>query len=98
MSRPRKAAIRNWVRREIARRYGCPPGQKAFPVRCAFCETMGEIWWWTLSSGKPSAWVSFSLEIDHVIPESRGGSSLPENLVLSCQRCNRSRCNRSIPE
>ena len=28
------------------------------------------------------------VQIDHVIPQSRGGSDAPHNLVLSCPRCN----------
>lgn len=30
-------------------------------------------------------------ELDHVIPVSKGGSNKDENLVLSCQHCNRSK-------
>jgi len=34
------------------------------------------------------------LEIDHILPASRGGSDLPWNLRFLCERCNRSRGNR----
>jgi len=30
-----------------------------------------------------------TLEVDHVVPRSRGGTDDPENLVTSCQDCNR---------
>lgn len=33
---------------------------------------------------------------DHVIPRSEGGWYHPDNLVLSCQPCNKERGNRSI--
>ncbi|GAG48254.1 unnamed protein product, partial [marine sediment metagenome] len=32
-----------------------------------------------------------AFEIDHLIPESKGGPTHPINLVLACQRCNRSK-------
>lgn len=31
------------------------------------------------------------LDIDHVIPSSKGGSSLPSNLVVACKNCNQSK-------
>ncbi len=34
------------------------------------------------------------LEIDHILPLSKGGSDLYYNLRFLCQRCNRSRGNR----
>jgi len=35
-----------------------------------------------------------NVELDHLIPRSRGGDSSPNNLSVSCLRCNRSRGNR----
>ena len=32
---------------------------------------------------------TIDLEIDHVIPLSKGGSNKQGNLVLACQKCNR---------
>jgi 5-methylcytosine-specific restriction endonuclease McrA len=29
------------------------------------------------------------LEVDHVVPRSRGGTDDPDNLITSCQDCNR---------
>ncbi|WP_255585745.1 HNH endonuclease [Tsukamurella strandjordii] len=37
------------------------------------------------------------LEIDHIIPVSRGGVSTPENLQTLCWRCNRSKSNKMPP-
>lgn len=34
------------------------------------------------------------VELDHLIPVSKGGSSSPENVAVSCMFCNRSRSNR----
>ena len=38
------------------------------------------------------------LEIDHVVPRSRGGSNRVSNLVLSCHSCNQAKGNRPIEE
>ena len=35
-----------------------------------------------------------TLEIDHILPVSKGGKDLPFNLRFLCQHCNRSRGNR----
>jgi 5-methylcytosine-specific restriction endonuclease McrA len=34
------------------------------------------------------------LEVDHVIPVSKGGMSTPENLQTLCWRCNRTKSNK----
>lgn len=39
-----------------------------------------------------------SLEIDHVIPKSRGGNDARENLVASCRNCNRSKGDKTRDE
>ncbi|MFC5988152.1 HNH endonuclease [Marinicrinis lubricantis] len=33
--------------------------------------------------------------VDHMIPSSKGGSDLPQNLLASCSECNSRRGNRS---
>ena len=33
--------------------------------------------------------------VDHIIPSSKGGSDVPENLLASCSECNSKRGNRS---
>jgi len=37
-------------------------------------------------------------EIDHIVPISRAGVDSPENLVLACKKCNRSKFNKTIEE
>lgn len=39
-----------------------------------------------------------SLQIDHIYPKSRGGSSDAENLVLACRNCNASKGDRTPEE
>lgn len=42
-------------------------------------------------------WIQFDgLQVDHILPKSRGGSSEANNLALACRRCNCGRCNRSF--
>lgn len=36
------------------------------------------------------------LEVDHIVPVSRGGLSTPENLQTLCWRCNRSKSNKIV--
>ena len=43
-------------------------------MKCAYCDRVFEIDY---------------LEIDHIVPQSKGGSDDEENLVKSCPECNR---------
>jgi len=38
------------------------------------------------------------LEVDHIIPRSRGGPTTPDNLVASCHRCNQEKGNQTAEE
>lgn len=38
------------------------------------------------------------IEIDHKIPISRGGTNDENNLVVACQKCNRSKRNKTVEE
>ena len=38
------------------------------------------------------------LQADHLIPRSRGGLDISDNVVLSCQPCNASRCDKGVFE
>ena len=80
-----KKAVPQESRRSLARRAGLfGPGRIA--AWCHWCGAEGAVAWMN------RAWVTFpGLEIDHVLPEVLGGSGQPENLVLACRRCNRSR-------
>ncbi|MGP4033631.1 HNH endonuclease [Pseudarthrobacter sp. 1C304] len=37
------------------------------------------------------------LEVDHIVPVSKGGLSTPENLQALCWRCNRTKSNKVVP-
>lgn len=37
-------------------------------------------------------------EIEHLTPVSRGGSSNPNNLTLSCHKCNKEKTNKTLDE
>lgn len=87
----RKMAIPQATRRAVAVRYGCQPGETLTGVPCHWCGTPGAIYWHRLGSGKPSGWVQFTHDLDHLEPEVDGGSSDPDNIVLACTRCNRGR-------
>lgn len=82
-----KKAIPNVVRREVALRYGCPPGGRIH-VPCHYCGKLGVIHWWPLPNGQPSGWVSFGHQLDHVVPEFHGGPMVADNFVLACKSCN----------
>lgn len=38
------------------------------------------------------------LEIDHIVPRSRGGSSRPSNLTISCRPCNAKKSNHTLQQ
>lgn len=37
------------------------------------------------------------LEIDHIVPASKGGATSPKNLVVACEHCNGSKSDKHIP-
>jgi 5-methylcytosine-specific restriction endonuclease McrA len=89
---PVKKAIPQEVRRAVARRAGAT-GQGKYVIGCCYCGKRGEIHWMT------RCWVYFrDLDLDHVIPESRGGVACDDNIVLACTRCNRSKGFRKTAE
>ena len=82
----RKARVPDGIRREVAIRYGAKVGQPSM-VTCHYCDAQGVA---VLYS--ETGWASFvDLEMDHVIPEYRGGEMTAANIVLACQKCNRSK-------
>lgn len=38
------------------------------------------------------------LEVDHIVPKSRGGADRPDNLVATCHKCNEEKGNRTAEE
>jgi 5-methylcytosine-specific restriction endonuclease McrA len=48
-------------------------------------EAQGDRCWWCACD------VAGGYHVDHLIPLARGGSNGPENIVISCPRCNLSR-------
>ena len=89
----------------LAKRYRVPPGGEA-RVACHYCGEPGTARWWMGSRGRPMKWLTLrtvrtvsglleAMEFDHVVPESKGGPSTPENIVIACRRCNRSKGRKS---
>ena len=50
----------------------------------------------TLCGRSPATDLSCVLHVDHIIPESRGGKTVAENLRALCDKCNNGRGNRYI--
>lgn len=85
-----KKSISPLLRREIAIKYGCPPGGK-IESACYYCGQIGIISWCRTTKKQPVSWISFSgLELDNFVSERAGAVSSLENIVLSCRHCNRS--------
>lgn len=62
-------------------------------IRCELLGTAGTCW----TCGTQLIYAHWAT-LDHLTPLSRGGSDDPENLRLSCLRCNRRRGNRLLEE
>lgn len=81
----------------VAIRYGVPPDGEWHPVPCWWCGAVGKASWIkrpTQTVGYVGLW---GMEWDHLIPRSRGGTHHPDNIVIACSPCNRSRGNRPLP-
>jgi 5-methylcytosine-specific restriction endonuclease McrA len=85
----KKSVISQQLRRNVAERYGCTPGETV-NNECYFCGAKGNINWTKRRDGSPSGWVQFSHELSHIISEFTGGETKEENIVLACRNCNRS--------
>lgn len=88
----KKRAIPQASRRALAERVigRVSEGVELYPALCARCGAPGGIFWPLRSDGRHGGWVHFpDLEIDHVHPESAGGSHDAHNLQLLCRSCNR---------
>lgn len=94
----KKRAIPGWVKIAVAQRYGAVPGRSDNPGQCHYCGSPGSIWWpLTYTQKVGSHMVLTGLEFDHVFPEFHGGQSVPENIVLACRPCNRSKRDKVLP-
>lgn len=79
----KKQTISRSTRRQVAEKYKCPVNGHV-DVNCYSCGLPGQVYW----SG---SWIGFTkLELSHFIPESSGGLTNSENIVLCCRYCNRS--------
>lgn len=45
---------------------------------------------------RPEKYVSMELEIDHILPQSKGGTDNLDNLCYACQKCNGYKANRTL--
>jgi 5-methylcytosine-specific restriction endonuclease McrA len=91
----KKRAIPARVRRDVAARHGGRPNEQT-EIKCHYCGAHGSMFWFRYSRGL--GWPSFSLELDHVEPESVGGETTAENIVLACRPCNRGKGPRRPEE
>lgn len=83
------------MRREVAERYGCPPGERR-AIGCAYCNDLIVI----DRTGKRIRFLdrfgrSYP-ELDHVEPLYWGGPHTAANLVPACLSCNRSKGPRRL--
>jgi 5-methylcytosine-specific restriction endonuclease McrA len=91
-----KKAIPAAVRRELATRHGCTPGQSV-DVKCEYCEFVGRVSWIVQPSDRGPGWVAFEgLEMDHLVAEINGGAASSSNIVLACIQCNRSKGAKDV--
>ena len=40
---------------------------------------------------------AINLEMDHIVPVSKGGKTEESNLQTLCRRCNRAKCRKLVP-
>ena len=57
-----------------------------------------EIGWPSTDVGKHAAFMCLWLQYDHILPNSRGGDSSAENIVLTCTACNFGRMETTLEE
>lgn len=90
-ARYKKTAIPKAAKVAVALREGCTPGTTT-RIHCNYCPSIGELWWPLTYTGKVGGhMVATGFELDHVFPESKGGSSEPDNLTFACMPCNRAK-------
>jgi 5-methylcytosine-specific restriction endonuclease McrA len=92
-----RPSINQPMRREVAERYGCGPGERK-AIGCAYC---GD----TIVIDRTTNRTRFLddrgrsyPELDHVQPLYWGGPHTSANLVPACMSCNRSKGPRRLAE
>lgn len=92
----KKRAIPGPSKIAVARRLGAEPGGETI-IACAYCGASGSLWWPLTYTGRVgSHMVATGFEFDHIYPESKGGTSDPENLTLACRPCNRAKKDKVL--
>lgn len=73
------------------------------PVIDASCRALlaraypDELPWGSTNASQHAAFQALWLQFDHVVPHSRGGSSEPDNVVVSCAACNFCKEEHTLP-
>lgn len=86
-----RSATERRLRRDVARRAGCEPGDCQH-THCAYCGRLLVVLWFDaepifevcdggFAGGAPA-------HLDHVIPECRNGPTSLDNTVITCPPCN----------
>jgi 5-methylcytosine-specific restriction endonuclease McrA len=73
--------VRVIKQRHRARKRGAAGSHTADDIKLIFESQRGRCWWCGCEVGE-------NYHVDHRIPLSKGGSNSPENLVVSCPKCN----------
>ena len=79
---PEKARQRVSIRR--ARRLQAEGAYTIADVQAQYERQKGRCYWCNVKVGN-------TYDVDHIVPLSRGGTDWPENIVIACPSCNRSR-------
>ena len=82
------------LERRIRRKWTFEPSKRKRPSRLAWESMVREARGRCFYCGSSA----LELEADHVFPVSRGGVSLPVNLVVACKDCNRRKRDKTGPE
>lgn len=70
-----------------AKRYGAMGKCTAEIIQSQYSSQRGRCWWCSKD-------LNNTFDVDHRIPFSKGGTNLPENIVVTCEFCNSSKNNR----
>lgn len=85
-----RQSIPNWVKARVLEAWDHEPSSEPHFVYCYHCLEEGEARFPVVGAIQLPA----GFEWDHLIPVSRGGTNDPDNIVVSCRSCNRSKGDR----